>query len=185
MTTWEKFKEDLRVFWSKQDGGIAKLLYFPDIRVVALFRLSQGLFNTRLKPLAYFVTNLNDLLHGVWMGPRVQAGEGLSLGHPRGIVINPSAQIGRYVTIINQVTIGGPLVTIGDFVEIGAGAKIISTKDRPVVVGAHSIVGAGAVVTKSVPPFSVVAGVPAKIIKTKNLDDWLRDNPFYQSKIDV
>ena len=46
-------------------------------------------------------------------------------------------------------------------VWLGAGAKILPG----VTVGENSIVAAGAVVTKSVPKNSVVAGVPAKIIK--------------------
>ena len=32
-------------------------------------------------------------------------------------------------------------------------------------MGEHSIIGAGAVVTEDVPPFSIVAGVPAKVIR--------------------
>ena len=35
-----------------------------------------------------------------------------------------------------------------------------------ITIGENSIVGAGAVVTKDVPPNTVVAGVPAKVIKT-------------------
>lgn len=177
---WRCFKEDTRVFWSKQPGSFLKVLYFPDIRVIVIYRLSQLFFRIRLKPIAYLLTNLNDLLHGVWMGPRINAGEGLSLGHPRGIVVNPTTKIGRYVTLINQVTLGGPSVVIEDFVEIGAGAKIISTKERPVTVGTHSIIGAGAVVTRSVPPYSIVAGVPGRVIKNKVLDAWLVEHPYYK-----
>lgn len=180
---WSSFVCDVSIFKAKQPGGLAKFLYFPDIRVVFLFRLSQWFFTHHLKPLAYLLTNLNDLLHGVWIGPRVIAGEGFSLGHPRGIVINPETQIGRYVTLINQVTLGGPQVVIEDFVEIGAGAKIISTKDRPVTIGAHSIIGAGAIVTRSVPPFSIVAGVPARVIKQKQLALWLEEHPYYKNFI--
>ncbi|MDR3390214.1 MAG: hypothetical protein P4L77_00625 [Sulfuriferula sp.] len=176
-------KEDLRIFWAKQPGGIAKMFYYPDIRVVALFRLSQWLHKYRLKPIAYFITNINDLLHGVWIGPRVVAGEGLSLGHPRGVVINPGTNIGRYVTIISQVTIGGPSVVIGDYVEIGAGAKIISMKNRPVEIGKHSIIGAGAVVVQSIPPYSVVVGVPGKVVKQIDLSSWLEDRPYYKKTV--
>ena len=46
-------------------------------------------------------------------------------------------------------------------VWIGAGATILPN----VTVGDNSVVGAGAVVTKDVPPYSVVAGVPAKVIR--------------------
>lgn len=44
---------------------------------------------------------------------------------------------------------------------VGAGVIILPG----VTVGEHSIVGAGAVVTEDVPPFSIVAGVPAKVIR--------------------
>lgn len=40
-----------------------------------------------------------------------------------------------------------------------------------VTIGRGSVVAAGSVVTTDVPPFSIVAGVPAKIIKTRNLPE--------------
>lgn len=52
-------------------------------------------------------------------------------------------------------------VTIGDDIWIGANAVILPG----VTIGNHSVVAAGAVVTKDVPPHSLVAGVPAKVIK--------------------
>ena len=52
-------------------------------------------------------------------------------------------------------------VFIEDDVWIGANAVILPG----VRVGTHSVVAAGAVVTKEVPPHSIVAGIPAKIIK--------------------
>lgn len=178
-------KEDLRIFSEKHaEQGFSKYLYYPEARVIILFRCSQWCYQHSLKPISYLLTNLNDLLHGVWIGPRVVAGKGLFLGHPRGLLINPETKIGNYCTIINQVTIGGSAVVIEDFVEIGAGAKVISTSNRPVTVGAHSIIGAGAVVTRSVPPFSIVVGVPAIVIKTKQLNAWMEEHPYYQHCLD-
>lgn len=55
----------------------------------------------------------------------------------------------------------GPVI-INDNVWIGEGAIILPN----VVIGENSVVGANSVVTKSVPPFSIVAGIPAKVIKT-------------------
>jgi acetyltransferase-like isoleucine patch superfamily enzyme len=52
-------------------------------------------------------------------------------------------------------------VTIEDDIWIGANATILSG----VNIGRHSVIAAGAVVTKDVPPHSLVAGVPAKVIK--------------------
>lgn len=55
----------------------------------------------------------------------------------------------------------GDFVAIGNDVWIGARAIILPA----VVVGSGAIIGAGAVVTHDVPPYSVVAGVPAKILR--------------------
>jgi acetyltransferase-like isoleucine patch superfamily enzyme len=53
-------------------------------------------------------------------------------------------------------------VVIEDDVWLGTNAVVLPG----VTVGRGSIVGAGAVVTADVPPFSVVAGVPARVIRT-------------------
>ena len=52
-------------------------------------------------------------------------------------------------------------VVIEDDVWIGANAVILPG----VTIGSHSVVAAGAVVTKDIPPHSLVAGVPAKVMK--------------------
>ena len=52
-------------------------------------------------------------------------------------------------------------VIIEDDVWVGANAVILPG----VTIGSHCVVAAGAVVTKNVPPHSLVAGVPAKVIK--------------------
>ncbi len=54
-------------------------------------------------------------------------------------------------------------VVIEDDVWIGTRAIILPG----VRVGAGSIIGAGAVVTKSVPPYSIVAGNPARVVKSR------------------
>ena len=54
-------------------------------------------------------------------------------------------------------------VVIGDDVWLGRRAIILPG----VCIGNGSIIGAGAVVTKDIPPFSVAVGVPAKVIKDR------------------
>jgi UDP-2-acetamido-3-amino-2,3-dideoxy-glucuronate N-acetyltransferase len=53
-------------------------------------------------------------------------------------------------------------ITIGKHASVGSNATILAG----VTVGEGALVGAGAVVTKDVPAFAIVAGVPAKIIGT-------------------
>ena len=62
---------------------------------------------------------------------------------------------------IDEQGISTKPVVIGDDVWIGANAVILPG----VTIGHHVVVAAGAVVTKDVPPHSIVAGVPAKLIK--------------------
>lgn len=62
---------------------------------------------------------------------------------------------------IDEQGISTKPVVIGDDVWIGANAVILPG----VTIGRHAVVAAGAVVTKDVPDYSLVAGIPAKVIK--------------------
>lgn len=53
------------------------------------------------------------------------------------------------------------IVKIGNDVWIGSGASIL----QGITIGDGAVVAAGAVVVKDVPPFAIVAGIPAKVIK--------------------
>ncbi|MDP1645537.1 MAG: acyltransferase [Thiobacillus sp.] len=88
-------------------------------------------------------------------------------------------QIGKFCMFAADVTLvngghdknslepfSGPLV-IGNGCWIGNGARIVG----PLSVGDNVIIGAGSVVIKDVPPNSIIAGVPAKIIGMRELPD--------------
>ena len=96
-----------------------------------------------------------------------------------GVHIGDGVFVGHNVTFINDkyprsVNPDGSMQTDEDwelvetFVEKGASIGSSSTIMCGITIGENSIVGAGAVVTKSVPPNTVVAGVPAKVIKKLN-----------------
>ncbi|MCX7009570.1 MAG: DapH/DapD/GlmU-related protein, partial [Kiritimatiellaeota bacterium] len=54
-------------------------------------------------------------------------------------------------------------ITVGDNAWFGAGAKVLDG----VKIGAHSIIGTGAVVTKDIPEYSIAVGLPAKVIRDR------------------
>lgn len=68
-------------------------------------------------------------------------------------------------------------IKIGRDVWIGSGSKILDG----VTIGDGSVIGAGSVVTKSIPPFSVVVGVPARVIKQRGVP--LRSNSPQQQSL--
>jgi serine O-acetyltransferase len=94
------------------------------------------------------------------------------LPHPYGIIVHPQAVIGRRVTLMQQVTIGGrdhreniaPL--IGDDVYIGAGARVLGD----VRIGHGVVIGANAVVTRDIPPGVTVVGAN-RIVATPRAGD--------------
>lgn len=77
------------------------------------------------------------------------------------------------VPIMKQELIAGGEVRIGSGSFIGMGARIMPG----VKIGENCVVGANSVITKDVPDFSIVAGVPGKVIKKFDLNkmEWIRN----------
>lgn len=87
-----------------------------------------------------------------------------------GIIIGDGSQIGHKVTLAtlnhgiapkDRSTLHAAPITIGKNVWIGAAATVVPG----VTIGNDSIVGAGSVVIRDVPMRTIVAGVPAKVIR--------------------
>lgn len=96
-----------------------------------------------------------------------------------GVTIEDNVFVGHSVTFINDTypratTPGGDLQTEKDWrveptlvktgASIGSGATILAN----VVIGENAIIGAGSVVTRDVPPNTIAAGNPAKILRSIN-----------------
>jgi serine O-acetyltransferase len=145
----------------------------PGSRSVALVRLQGLLASVNLGPLASIVRSVNHLVSGLDWVTGAQAGPGLVIRHPSGVVVGSTVKCGSNVTLMQGVTLGQTDLhdslesqanpQLEDRVTVGAGAVLLGG----IVLGTGCTVGANAVVTRSTPPGSVVMGVPARAVSPK------------------
>lgn len=95
------------------------------------------------------------------VGGYIEVGDDVLFGSGVHIYTNDHAFTDKTHTIMNQGYTPSKPVIIKNGCWIGANAIIL----KGVTIGENSVIAAGAVVTKEVPPFSVVGGIPARIIK--------------------
>ncbi len=128
-------------------------------------------------------STLNNGVGDIYIGENTRIGIGCTLIGP--------VSIGNHIRLAQNITVSGlnhnyqdvhrtiheqgvstALVNIEDDVWIGANSVITAG----VTIGTHSVVAAGSVVTKSVPPYSVWGGNPARPIKQYNFEsgEWER-----------
>ena len=96
----------------------------------------------------------NILTTNIVLGRHVQINLDCTVGHD--VVMDD------FTTLAPGVHVSG-WVHFGPRTYVGTGASIINgTADAPLIIGAGAVVGAGACVTRSVPPGATVVGIPAK-----------------------
>ena len=117
---------------------------------------------------------------GIRIGNRSAIGAGSFLGGQGGVIIGDDVILGPGVRIFSENHIYAALdrpiraqgerrvgVAIGDDCWIGAGVTVLDG----VTVGSGCVLAAGAVVTTDIPPLSVAAGIPARVIRTRREPD--------------
>jgi serine O-acetyltransferase len=138
------------------------------MNAIYFHRLQRRLLTLGVPVLPRVIHRLIFLLFNSVIPPEAELGEGTWFGYGgMGVVIHKDARVGRRVFVSPQVTVGGrsghrQVPVIEDDVYIGSGAKVLG----PITVGRGATIGANAVVLKDVPPGAVVAGVPARILRT-------------------
>jgi sugar O-acyltransferase (sialic acid O-acetyltransferase NeuD family) len=95
----------------------------------------------------------NILTVNITLGQHVQINLDCTIGH--------NVVMDDYATLAPGAHVSG-WVKIGKRAYIGTGAVIIDATHKEIVIGDDAVVGAGACVTKSVPPGMTVVGVPAR-----------------------
>ena len=108
---------------------------------------------------------------GTWIGQQcffhsaggITIGKNVGIGPGVKILTSTHDEEGRKIPILHSRIKFSPVV-IEDDADIGIGSIILPG----VTIGRGAQIGAGAVVTKNIEPYAVAAGVPAKIIRTRD-----------------
>lgn len=146
-----------------------EVLIYPGVWAMALHRVANALFRSRLYFAARVVNHFARFLTAIDIHPGATIGRNLFIDHGF-VVIGETAQIGDDVTIYQCVTLGGTdpangvpgkrHPTLSDGVIIGSGAQVLG----PITVGRRARVGANAVVTRDVPEGATMVGIPARAV---------------------
>jgi serine O-acetyltransferase len=172
---FQTLRRDVQVVFDRDPAARSAfevLLFYPGLHALWLHRLAHSFWRNGFNLIGRGISHFSRWLTGIEIHPGAQVGPGLFIDHGMGTVIGETAEIGANVTLYHNVTLGGVSwekvkrhPTLEDHVVVGAGAQILG----PIVIGAHSRIGANSVVIKDVPPGSVVVGIPGRI-RTRNGD---------------
>ena len=163
-------KEQLEVIRKKDPSvkSASEVILYPGVKALFYYKLSHELYKRKHFFLSRYLSQRAARKTGIEIHPGASIGKGFFIDHGIGTIIGETAEIGENVTIYQGVTLGANSnmngkrhPTIYDNVIIYSGAKIIGN----ICVGRNSVIGAGAVVVKSIPENCIAVGVPAKIIR--------------------
>ena len=140
------------------------LLAYPGFHAVALHRVAHALLRQGWPLVPRLVSEHAHRLTGVDIHPGARIGPRFVIDHGTGVVVGETTLIGERVTLYQGVTLGALVVrkglaqtqrhpTLEDGVVVYANATILG---GDTVVGAGSVIGGNAFLTRSVPPRSVV-----------------------------
>jgi serine O-acetyltransferase len=145
------------------------------LSALTIYRIAHRLAGWHVPLLPNVLDGLLVLLFNSTIRHTAEIGKSTVIAH-RGmsVGIHAHAKIGERVFIGIHAVIGGRAQDVGppvieDDVFIGINAVVLCSR-----VGKGAIIGAGAIVLEDVPPGAVVAGNPAKVIKTTDKPWWDR-----------
>ena len=161
---------DIQVIFENDPAAknIFEVLMYPGLWAVLLHRWAHALYKLKIPVLPQMIGFFSRFLTGIEIHPGAKIGKRFFVDHGAGVVIGETVEIGDNVTIYQGVTLGGTgkekgkrHPTLGHNIVIGAGAIVLG----PIFIGDNARIGAGSVVTKSVPPDTTVVGNPSWIIR--------------------
>ncbi|MDU0864829.1 serine O-acetyltransferase EpsC [Actinomyces urogenitalis] len=178
-------KEDLAAARRQDPAARSNLevaLLYPGVHAVWAYRLAHHLWGSGHTFAARAISQTARNLTGIEIHPGATIGQRFFIDHGMGVVIGETAEVGDDVLMYHGVTLGGVSTnpgkrhpTIGNNVQIGAGAKVLG----PVTVEDGARIGANAVLVKNLPAEHVGVGVPARVRDPRTDPELMLDPTIY------
>jgi cysteinyl-tRNA synthetase len=173
MGFWEIVKRDFQAIFRLDPAArstIEVLLTYPGFHAIFIYRVAHALWNLKVPVVPRLLQHIARFFTGIEIHPAAKIGPGFFIDHGMGVVIGETTEIGECCLLYQGVTLGGTgkekgkrHPTLGSHVVVGAGAKILG----PMRIGNYVKIGANSVVLIEAPDYSIVVGVPGRIIKKK------------------
>ncbi len=146
------------------------IFLYQGFHVLLAHRIAHKLRYWGIPFVPRLISQIARFLTGIEIHPGATIGKRFFIDHGMGVVIGETTIIGDDVLIYQGVTLGGTgkdigkrHPTLGNFVTVGAGAKVLGA----ITIGDFSSIGAGSVVIDNVPEHCTVVGIPGRIVKQK------------------
>ena len=168
ISAWALAREDVQTAHRRDPacpGPLVVALSYQGVHALWYHRVAHRLWLSGHRRLARLVSQRARRRTGIEIHPGALIGRRVFIDHGMGVVIGETTEVGDDVMLYHGVTLGGRQreggkrhPTIGDGVAVGAGAKVLG----PITIGAGTVIGANAVVTRDAADDSILVGVPAK-----------------------
>jgi cysteinyl-tRNA synthetase len=173
MDFWNAIKRDFHAVFERDPAArniLEVLLAYPGFHAILIHRITHSLWELKIPVIPRLLSHIARLFTGIEIHPAAKIGAGFFIDHGMGVVIGETTEIGEDCLLYQGVTLGGTgkekgkrHPTLGNHVVVGGGAKVLG----PIRIGDYVKIGANSVILKDVPDYSIVVGVPGKIIKKK------------------
>ncbi|NJN84051.1 MAG: serine acetyltransferase [Caldilineaceae bacterium] len=146
-----------------QSSAIEVILFTQGLWASTVYRIARAIFlhvripvlRQLLRLLSKFAQKLVEIITGISLPVGCEIDEGLYIGHFGPVILHPKTRMGKNCNLSQGITIGivqsgerEGVPTLGDRVFVGPNAIVIGG----ITVGEDAAIGAGAIVTRSVPP---------------------------------
>jgi serine O-acetyltransferase len=161
---FHNIREDFRTYkgdLSAQGFWVMLVYRFGRWRYGVHPAILRKLFSLVYKVLYKFI----QIVTGIDLPCEAEVGTGFIIDHFGGVIVSGYAKFGNHCRIRNGVVVGLKNIeepgapVIGNYVDIGAGAKVLGK----IRIGNNVLIGANAVVISDVPDNSIAVGIPAVV----------------------